>query len=71
MNSDSQRPAERSLTPTGLPPSASSVDKSAASSVLVVQFEELAQGATSVQISLGAEIYILRKTHAGKLILNK
>jgi hemin uptake protein HemP len=37
----------------------------------MVHFEELAQGATSVQISLGTEIYVLRKTHAGKLILNK
>lgn len=71
MNNDFHRPAERSSTPTGLPPSAFSVDRSTASSVPVVQFEELAQGATSVQISIGAEIYVLRKTQAGKLILNK
>lgn len=37
----------------------------------VYDFEELAVGASSVTICIGQSLYTLRRTRAGKLILNK
>lgn len=46
-------------------------DTSAAECPAILEFEQIANGANSLLIRLGTEIYTLRKTHSGKLILNK
>lgn len=43
----------------------------AATEIPEFQFERLSQGAASVRIKLGAEVYTLRRTRAEKLVLNK
>ena len=41
------------------------------SSLVALDFEELAQGQQCILIRLAGETYTLRKTQSGKLILNK
>lgn len=46
-------------------------ETSAAERPAILEFEQIANGANSLLIRLGTEIYTLRRTQSGKLILNK
>ncbi len=64
QNQSNKRPADNSR-----PELAS--DTSRSNGPTMIDFDQISSGANSLLIRLGNEIYTLRRTQSGKLILNK
>jgi hemin uptake protein HemP len=71
MTDEPSKPKLRSDNEAATARSALTGETAAAEGPAILEFEQIANGANSLLIRLGTEIYTLRRTHSGKLILNK
>ena len=69
MTNEGAEEIERTSKRTGVEPD--EVDKEVPAGIATYDFEELSKGSHCILIRLAAEVYTLRKTQSGKLILNK
>jgi len=61
--------SQRTSRRTGVEPD--DIDKDVSAGIATYDFEALSQGSHYILIRLAGEVYTLRKTQSGKLLLNK